>query len=181
MTQENKKCCEKCRYYDHPVKGQGFWCSDSNCPCHSPQKKKLSEISGMFDFPNLDDDYFAENQEKYGTEPTSRIYCEECGEKRTDTKDVSGYCIGHMKEHTPIKENDWKRDLNREFFGGIPMEEMGTNQVDEYKLQSFISNLLHKQREELVEAVEKLETRDFGNTVFKSDVVKLLSNPKGDE
>jgi hypothetical protein len=39
---------------------------------------------------------------------------------------------------------NWKEELNKQFFGGIPMEEMGTDQVDEKELQDFIQLLLDR-------------------------------------
>lgn len=38
--------------------------------------------------------------------------------------------------------SEWEARLNEEFFCGIPIDEMGTNQVDEKKLQDFIRSLL---------------------------------------
>lgn len=32
-----KKCCEKCWYAHHPIKGIGPWCCNENCLCHTPE------------------------------------------------------------------------------------------------------------------------------------------------
>lgn len=50
----------------------------------------------------------------YGTKPTSRLFCEECGETRTETKDLGGYCEGHLKEHTP-KVSSWEKEFDESF------------------------------------------------------------------
>ncbi len=41
---DEKKCCEKCWYAEHPVKGNGPWCADEDCHCHS--KKSPCGICG---------------------------------------------------------------------------------------------------------------------------------------
>lgn len=54
------------------------------------------------------------------------------------------------------KQEEWKIDLNNRFFAGIPMEDMGSNQVSEETLQNFIESLLHQEREKAVREKEEI-------------------------
>lgn len=58
-------------------------------------------------------------------------------------------------------EKGWREELNKKFFGGIPMEEMGSNQVSEQELQIFISDVEARAREEERERIEKIVKESF--------------------
>lgn len=46
---------------------------------------------------------------------------------------------------------EWKKELNKQFFYEIPIEEMGSNQVNEQELYDFIGHLLTQTAERYAE------------------------------
>lgn len=53
-------------------------------------------------------------------------------------------------------QEQWERELNARFFGSVPIDEMGTNQVDEQTPRDFIrANFVSKA--ELEKVVEELD------------------------
>lgn len=94
---------------------------------------------------------------------------------------------GNENWHVPENQerDEWEEELNKKF------SKWDWYPYHSADLKSFISNLLHKQRQELVEVVEKLSATDslphpapefkIGFNEAKSLILSLLSNPKGDE
>lgn len=90
---------------------------EKKCECiegTTAEGARATIVNGCPIHDNLFGHQPVEGRVKYGTEPNSRIYCEDCGEKRTETKDISGYCQGHLKEHAPAPVSDeWEEEWER--------------------------------------------------------------------
>lgn len=52
------------------------------------------------------------------------------------------------------KQSTWQERLNKQFFSGIPMDEMGSNQVEESELHGFILSEREALLREIVEEIE---------------------------
>lgn len=76
---------------------------------------------------------------------TAGVECHICGISSFDHIHKAGtkpkdFILMDGEVVTPSSEpKEWRQRLNKIFFGGVPIEEMGSNQVDEQKLIEFIS------------------------------------------
>lgn len=71
------------------------------------------------------------------------------------------------------KDTSWEARLNKQFFGGVPIDEMGSNQIEESELQGFILSERKAAKEEEREK-SRIERKALLREIV--DGVKGLSN-----
>lgn len=100
--------------------------------------------------------WISTDQEYSKNEGTLRLQC------------VDSDCPCHHPRETT------KERLNAQFFSGIPTEEMGSNQVDEVKLLSFIEQEKQRVKDEVLKNVGML--RQWLNEDHITEPGKMVTN-----
>jgi hypothetical protein len=77
-------------------------------------------------------------------------------------------------ESKPNENTSWRGRLNKRFFGGAPIDELGTNQIDEKLLQEFIEDELQSLISQL--EVEKEKWERFGDEYSQGKVAAITAS-----
>lgn len=80
----------------------------------------------------------------------------------------------NLSKH-PQEENEawYILEASKEFFYGIPKEEMGSNQVNQVKLEQFLHKVAQKTEEKMIEKIQKKIEEEAKNVKYLGEAHNL--------